>query len=131
MVVKNVNRKILDKMGNALVKPTADQTLIMKKVTANTTAQTIHTVTTGKTFYLMGISFNIDPTGARRWILSFDSGTTDHLLISALREETGQVSRDLVETGFPMTSAASAATIKVRCDVTNTDVHLTIWGWEE
>lgn len=119
-------------MPRGMPKPKAGQTLICESVAANTSYQTVHTVTAGKTFYVMGIrAHGARDTGAR-WTISFDGGTTANMVIHGIINYDSNNTAVLeVWTGYPIAQVAAEVAIQAKNGQTSVSNNITIWGWEE
>jgi len=112
--------------GGGLPLPTATQTIITKRLgVAATTQTTIHTVTVGKTFFLMRISFNDTSGLTNSCQLRNNAGTAiqDFRYNSGLSEN---ISRD--GGGIPIAVYTTAQIVPVFC-TRATEVNIV--GWEE
>ncbi|GAH80176.1 unnamed protein product, partial [marine sediment metagenome] len=76
MTIPTVPAQILALLRKGMPTPSADQTLICKQMDATDAWTTIHTVTAGKTFYLMGIHCSFARDVNLTWELSLDGGVT-------------------------------------------------------
>ena len=131
MAVETTTKKILNLLSEGMPKPAAGQTLIVKSVTAHTSYQTLHTVATGKTFYLMGFLGSSEIVTVNRWVLSIDEGSTQIFLIRAMPRTTGNQSNYVLSTGWPIAQVAAGEVIQAKAFAISTADSFTIWGWEE
>lgn len=131
MVILTTPAKILAEIRKGMPVPSSGQTLIFKSVAANTSYQTLHTVTAGKTFYLMGITASYQVGDVTRWKLSFDNGSTVHFAVQQDTTVSLEKTNLTISTGWPLAQVASEEIIRVKADVSNTEIFFNIWGWEE
>jgi len=90
--------------------------------------QTIHTVTAGKTFYLMGISY----CEQARFYISLDGGLTHHFHFSMPNPPDIPPLRAIAPS-YPIAEVSSGTEIKVSTSAIGggTDpIFITIWGYE-
>lgn len=130
-MVTTIPYQILQLLRKGMPTPSSDQTLICETVGANTAHQILHTVTAGKTFYLMGIIANTNNGAVKEWNVSFDNGVTTHLnLPHGIDGGTG-VGSNAIYTGWPIAQIAAGEVIKAKTGSIEADYWITIWGWEE
>lgn len=118
-------------MPRGMPTPKTNQTLICKSAEAKVAHETIHTVTAGKTFYLMGFLAPIVGGTLKEWVISFDGGTTKHLIVKP-QTSAGSTVDGLVTfyPGYPIAQVAAGSVISCLADAANAR-NLTIFGWEE
>jgi len=112
--------------GGGFPLPGAGQVIITKQVGALAATQTtVHTVTVGKTFYLMRITFNTTTAGSNSCQLRNNAGTA----IQDFRHNPANsenISRD--GGGIPIAVYTTAQIVPVFCTAATT---VNIVGWEE
>lgn len=125
--------KILQLLRKGMPTPSTGQTLICKTAEANNAAwETLHTVTAGKTFYLMGIAIMFSEDAFTWWKLSFDGGATNHIVFAPREGPAGFGNTfDFYTTGWPIAQVAEGQTIAALAQATTNVRFITIWGWEE
>lgn len=131
MIIKTIGKQIYDRLLAGMPTPAAGQTLICKTVSAHDTWQTIHTVSAGKTFYLMGVACLGNDTATLRWLLSFDGGTTVHMQVGYTPSISPTAWFEVVSTGWPIAQVGAGKTIKAKSTTIDTSYYITVWGWEE
>lgn len=107
---------------SGLLNPSASQTVVNKFNTCNGSVQTIHTVTVGKTFYLMGYSCAGGVAGVT-YIYKPD-GTTKVYGRQHAVSDLGQ-GRDFTT---PLWAYASGEAVKIQ-DANN--IEMNVWGFEQ
>jgi len=113
--------------SNALLANTENQSNVLDANIGknNTTYSTDYTVTAGKTLYLTGIVITNQDTNTRSIYVSFDGGTTDHLLIGFVNASD---SKSLM---FP-TPIVIAAGENIQSKINAAGTYgITYNGWEE
>ena len=112
--------------------PSSGQTLICESVSATAAYQTLHTVTAGKTFYLMGVFAGIT-NATLHWKISFDGGTTVHIGLSSTNYQARGDYTDakILTSGWPIAQVAAGEVIQAISNAIDANTSITIWGWEE
>ncbi len=131
-------KKILDKLSAGVAvedcgmpTPSTGQTLICKTAIAGSIYLTIHTVTAGKTFYLMGVTVCCTTALTNVWSLSFDGGTTVHLALSSDEKSAAANNNVVLHTGYPIAQISAGSVIQAKTLGDDPNMRITIWGWEE
>jgi len=115
--------EVYNKTGSAL--PNPDEVTIITKTHnfANIyNWETIHTVTTGKTFYLMGF---ICSSPVATYKISLDGGQSTSILVHAPDANLWRS----IASSYPIGSAPSGTEIKCQASIQTTDIS--IWGYEK
>ena len=110
-----------------IAKPTTDQTLITTYTTlaVNGTVYNLHTVTAGKTFYLMGVVYNNQSASGTSFTLLENDGTTIIFKV----DNVAYSAKDIMSPSCPIASFAATTIVKGKAGGTNTTVM--IYGYEE
>lgn len=130
-LVPTIPAQILALLKAGMPTPKAGQTLICKSATGGGTSySTLHTVTAGKTFYLMGVNVWSTATSTQMFI-SLDSGTTNNLSLVSSRANYQPGDGRVISPGWPIGQAAAGATIQWKVLAAHIYNTITIWGYEE
>lgn len=122
MITTNYSQANVSLSGSVgLNTPNASQTVINKYLTSNGANQNIHTVTAGKTFYLMG--FSMSAGSAANMIVYKNDGTTIVGYQKVVSSGSVQVS-----SSTPIWSYASTENVVVNCA---TGMPMNVWGFEQ
>ena len=119
VAVSTGNTSVTGTISSGLPVPSSSQTIINKNITTNAGVQTVHTVTTGKTFYLMG--FTDYGASGNLQIMKTD-GSTQVMGISY--PATGQ----FYSSTSPIWAYASGEFVKI---ISTTGCQFNCWGFEQ
>ena len=108
------------------------QTILYKKGSANNGTDTIHTVTAGKTFYLLAAGMTANASLDLKDFLLYNHVNTKLILALESRVDATPIYADSVTINFPL-AVPIAAGQNIICSAQDAGSTCTAWiiGWEE
>ena len=113
--------------SSALPKP-EEVTIITETTDDFTDSTTLHTVTPGKTFYLMGVNADCDTTTANVINLTLVQGNTTKILRFFF---SGTSNFHSIVSSYPIASVSSGTEIRATIKTSGFHGYVNIWGYEK